>query len=160
MATDPDLDELTDTLYGTVTGFAVPRAPCNQKQLHQELRNILDMAWKPSNMFKLQQSANFVVSYPKVVPGQEMVYNPEIIGDKSRRGCDEWNCDERCERRVGMLLFVGLFKNTNRVRTCMDKIKLVCADEMISPGGGECARMRWLNNSVLRCILEFPAFLL
>ena len=91
------------------------------------------MAWKLSNMFKLQQSANFVVSYPKVVPGQKMVYNPDIMEDKSRRGYDEWNCDERSERRVGMLLFPGLFKNANRVRTCMVKIKVVCADEMSTP---------------------------
>lgn len=120
-----ELDEVVNTLYETVTGFAVPRAPCNHDQLKQELHNILKMAWSLSDTCKQQPSANFVVSYPKIVPGQKPMYNPAIMEDKSRRGCEEWG-----ERPVGMLLFPGMFKNANGVRTCMVKIKVVCTDEM------------------------------
>ncbi|KAI5816997.1 hypothetical protein BZA77DRAFT_292978 [Pyronema omphalodes] len=119
--TPSDTNALSETIYSQVTGFATSKT--TMKELKNDLGAILAMAVSLQKSFATQ-TATFTVSYPRVQDGQ-CEFQTAMMEDKSngKNGGPS-------KRLVGLLIFPGMFKVAEGVRTCMVKIKVICTDEM------------------------------
>jgi len=122
--TDPSIRKTADQLCNTVLKFATSK--CSTKQLKADLVAILQMAVDLDRAFKTQ-SAAFVVVYARVVNRETPVVFADNMEDKSSGRDEKVGAGPR---KVGIMIFPGVFKTSKSFRTCLVKIKVVCTDEM------------------------------
>lgn len=87
---------------------------------------ILQLAASLNAAFKTQQGASFVVAYTHVSNRDMPVVFSSIMEDSSGSGGGGGGPP----RKVGAMVFPGLFKTARGARTCLVKIRVVCADDM------------------------------
>ena len=94
--------------------------------LRGELGKIFQMAVSLSQAFQTQ-NATFTVTLPRVATRESVInFDERTMEDRGGPSSPDGT------RRVGVLIFPGLFKTTTGMRTCLVKIRVVCADELLT----------------------------